>query len=207
MFGLNENDSLRLVYLTVLLVVLLGSVGLGHSRRAAKFRHLGIWVLIAAALVVVYANREPVLNLAKPVLAELTPSHVRETTDKTGSQELVVRRSNDGHFKVDAEVNGVPVRFLIDTGASTTVLTLEDARNAGIDTSALTFDRAVQTANGLAFFARAWLTSLAIGPYSLSSVPVGVMQAGALDTSLLGMSTINRFSSWRIEGDRMVFVP
>jgi clan AA aspartic protease (TIGR02281 family) len=65
----------------------------------------------------------------------------------------------------------------------------------------------VQTANGLAFFARAFLTSFSIGPYHLASVPVGVMPAGALDTSLLGMSTINRFSSWRIDGDQMVLVP
>ena len=118
-----------------------------------------------------------------------------------------MRRSDDGHFHIDAEANGVPVRFLIDTGATTTVLTAADARRAGIDTSALSFDRAVQTANGLAFFARAWLDRLTIGPYRLASVPVGVMPAGALDTSLLGMNTINRFSSWRVEGDKMVLVP
>jgi aspartyl protease family protein len=207
MFGLNENDSLRFVYLAVLLVILVGSIGLGRTRSAAKFRYLGVWVLIAALLVVVYAYRRPVLELAQPVIAELAPSRIAAAEGEGGATELVVRRAADGHFRIDAEANGVPVRFLVDTGASTTALTFADARRAGIDTDALTFDRAVQTANGLTFFARASLTSLAIGPYRLTSVPVGVMPADALDTSLLGMSTINRFSGWRIEDDRLVLVP
>jgi aspartyl protease family protein len=207
MFGLNEDDSLRLVYLSVLLVMLIGSIGLGRTRAAAKFRYLGVWLLIAVGLVAIYAYRAPVLELAAPVLRELRPSRVVEAVGAEGERELVVRRASDGHFRVDADVNGVPVRFLIDTGASTTVLTQADARRVGIDPATLTFDRAVQTANGLAFFARAFLTSFSIGPYHLASVPVGVMPAGALDTSLLGMSTINRFSSWRIDGDQMVLVP
>ena len=207
MLGLNDNESLRFVYLTVLLVMLIGSIGLGRTRAAAKFRYLGIWVLVAAALVVLYVYRAPAINLAMPVVRQLTPSRVEPVFGPGGERQLVVRRSDDGHFKVDAEANGVPVRFLIDTGATTTVLTTADARRAGIDTSALSFDRAVQTANGLAFFARAELDSLAIGPYRLASVPVGVMPAGALDASLLGMNTIDRFSSWRVEGDNMVLVP
>jgi aspartyl protease family protein len=207
MFGLNEDDSLRLVYLSVLLVMLIGSIGLGRTRAAAKFRYLGVWLLIAVGLVAIYAYRAPVLELAAPVLRELRPSRVVEAVGAEGERELVVRRASDGHFRVDADVNGVPVRFLVDTGASTTVLTQADARRVGIDPATLTFDRAVQTANGLAFFARAFLTSFSIGPYHLASVPVGVMPAGALDTSLLGMSTINRFSSWRIDGDQMVLVP
>jgi aspartyl protease family protein len=207
MFDFSDSQSVRIVYLSVLLVMLIGSIGLGRTRYAAKFRYLGIWFLIAVGLVVLYTYRAPVLDMAAPVLSELKPSHVMEVVGPAGQRELVVRRASDGHFKVDAEVNGVPVRFLIDTGATTTVLTTADAKRAGIDTATLAFDRAVQTANGLAFFARTWLTSLAIGPYRLATVPVGVMPANTMDTSLLGMSTINRFSSWRVEGDRMVLVP
>jgi aspartyl protease family protein len=105
------------------------------------------------------------------------------------------------------EINDIPIRFLVDTGASSTVLTLADAGRSGLDTAALEFDRPVQTANGMAFYARATLPSLEIGPFRLSAVPIGVMPADTLSISLLGMSTINRFSSWRVEGDRMVLVP
>jgi aspartyl protease family protein len=207
MFGLNDDQALRLVYLTVLLVIVLGSVGLGRSRGAGKFRHLGVWILIGSALVIVYVYRAPVLDFAAPVLRGIAPSRVVEVTNPEGERELVVGRADDGHFHVNAEANGVRVRFLIDTGASTTVLSLSDARRVGIDVDALAFNRPVQTANGVTYFASAWLDSLTIGSTRLASVPVGVMPDDALDTSLLGMTTINRFSSWRVEGDKMVLSP
>ncbi len=207
MFDLNQDDTVRLVYLTVLLVLIVGSVGLGRTRAAAKFRHIGIWVLIAAVLVVIYVYRAPFIDFAAPVVRELTPSRVVEVSSADGQRELLVHRSNDGHFHIDANANGANVRFLVDTGATTTVLTLADARRAGIDVDTIAFNRPVQTANGTAYYASAWLNSLTIGPTRLSSVPVGVMPQNALDTSLLGMNTINRFSSWRIEGDKLVLVP
>lgn len=207
MFGLNESDSARFVYLGLLLVLVLASVGFGRGRGGATFRYLGIWALIGVGLVALYAYREPVLRLAAPVLQELAPSRVMEVTGEDGAKELVVVRGMDGHFSVDADANGVDVRFLVDTGASNTVLSLADARRVGIDVDNLAFNRPVQTANGTAYYAGATLDALSIGPYRLTSVPVAVMPEHALDTSLLGMSTIDRFQSWRIEGDRMVLIP
>lgn len=207
MFGLDSDHTGRLVYLTILLVILVGSIGLGRGRGAGKFRYLGIWVLVAGALVVLYAYRAPMLDLASPVLQELAPSRVVTVTNAEGARELVITRSSDGHFHVDAETNGSETRFLVDTGATGTVLTMEDAARAGIDVERLAFNRPVQTANGMAFYAAASLDRLKIGPYELSSVPVGVMPEAAMDTSLLGMTTINRFSSWRVEADKMVLVP
>ena len=207
MFGLDDNDSARFVYLGVLLVLLLGSLAFGRSRSGASFRYLGVWLLIAVGLVAVYAYREPVLRMAAPVIQELVPTRVVEITNPGGERELMVARANDGHFRLDGKANDASVRFLVDTGASTTALTFEDAARSGIDVDRLAFNRPVQTANGTAYYAGATLESLAIGPYRLSNVPVAVMPNGAMDTSLLGMSTIDRFSSWRIEGNKMVLVP
>jgi len=123
MFGLNEDDSMRLVYLGVLLVVLLGSIGV-RGRGAAKFRYLGVWLLVAVGLVALYAYRAPVLDLAAPVFRELTPSRVVEVTSPGGERELVITRGADGHFHLDGEANGTSVRFLVDTGATSTVLTM-----------------------------------------------------------------------------------
>jgi aspartyl protease family protein len=207
MLGLDDNDSVRFVYLGVLLVLLLGSIAFGRNRGGMSFRHLGVWLLVAVALVALYAYRAPVLRLAAPVIQELAPSRVMEVTGAEGARELVVTRAGDGHFHLDGEANGASVRFLVDTGASTTALTFEDAAKSGVNVDTLAFNRPVQTANGTAFYAGVTLDSLAIGPYRLTSVPVAVMPNGAMDTSLLGMSTIDRFSSWRIEGDKMVLVP
>jgi aspartyl protease family protein len=205
--GLNDDQSVRLVYLGVLLVILVGSIGYGRSRPASKFRHLGVWLLIAVALVSLYAYRGPVLRFAEPVMREISPSRVAEVTTENGAHELVIARSDDGHFHVDAQANGASVRFLVDTGASNTVLTMADARRAGIDVDALAFNLPVQTANGTAFYASATLDKLTIGPQVLRDTQVGIMPEQAIDTSLLGMNSIDRFASWRVEGNRMVLVP
>jgi aspartyl protease family protein len=207
MFGLNENDSGQLVYLSLLLVLLLASFGFGRGRGSGIFRQLGVWALIGVALVVLYAYRAPLLRVAAPVMQELSPARVVEVSSPTGERELVVTRGDDGHFHLDAMANEADVRFLVDTGATTTALTLNDARRAGINVDSLGFNRPVQTANGMAYYAGATLSSLTIGPYRMASVPVAVMPDSAMDTSLLGMSTIDRFSSWHIEGDKMVLRP
>jgi aspartyl protease family protein len=210
MFGLDEDRTMSLVYLVALLALLLVFGGFrrrSRRRRASRMGHLFIWALIAVALAIAYAYRAPLSRFAAPVLQELDPSRVVEVTNPDGETELVIARRSDGHFHLDADVNGAPVRFLVDTGASGTVLTVADATRSGIDTDALAFNRPVQTANGTAYYARATLGSLEIGPWRLSDVPVGVMRDEALGVSLLGMSTIDRFASWRIEGDRMVLVP
>jgi aspartyl protease family protein len=206
MFGLDDDQFLNLLYLVTLLALV---IAFASWRRniGAGLRHLAIWALIVLALVALYAYRAPLQRFAAPVLHELDPSRVVEVVEADGARELVIRRGPDGHFHLDADANGVPVRFLVDTGASSTVLTIADAERSGVDTLALEFDRPVRTANGIAFYARAVLDSLEIGPFRLSNVAVGVMPEDTLDTSLLGMSTIDRFAGWRIAGDEMVLVP
>ena len=205
MFGLDQDQLLRLLYLVALLAFV-AAFG-WRGRLSGGLRHLGIWALIFAALLTVYAYRTPLIRFAEPVLRELDPSRVVEVTSPDGRRELVIGRGPDGHFRIDATVNRVPVEFLIDTGATGTVLSFADAERAGIDLTRLEFTRPVQTANGMALFARAEASTLEIGPFRLTDVPVAVMPAGALPTSLLGMSTINRFRGWRIEDNRLILSP
>lgn len=207
MLGLDHDRTLRLVYLSLLLAFVLA--GAAYRRRLTPRALLALLVWLAAALVLVavYAYRAPLLRLAEPVLAELDPSRVILTPGTEGAREFSVRRGEDGHFHLDAEVNGASVRFLVDTGASSTVLTLADAQRAGIETASLEFNQPVDTANGIAFAARTTLRALLIGPFRLSAVPARVMRPEALSGSLLGMNVINRFHGWRVEDDRMVFTP
>jgi len=207
MLGLGSDESFRLLYLVLLLAFVAMGLRLSRGRLGPNLRHLGIWALIVLSLVAVYAYRAPLMRFAAPVMLELDPSRVVEVSDPDGGSELMVARGNDGHFHVNGRANGTAVDFLVDTGASSTVLTLADAERAGLDITALSFDQPVRTANGIAYYAEARLDSLEIGPWRLNDVPVSVMPGEALDTSLLGMSTIDRFSSWRVEGDRMVLVP
>ena len=86
------------------------------------------------------------------------------------------------------------VRFAVDTGASDIVLSPADARRAGIDVDALTFDKETTTANGLGHGASVVLASLTLGPIHLTNVRATVNQAG-LDRSLLGMAFLRRMKS------------
>ena len=207
MFWTTEDQVGRLVYLLALLVLVSGGFYAFRRNLPGALRQLGVWALILFALVVVYAYRAPLLLLAEPVLRELDPSRVVEVTSSDGERELVVARGENGHFNLRAELNGATIAFLVDTGATGTILTLRDADRAGIAIETLAFDRPVRTAAGLAFQARARVATFEIGPYRLRDVAVGVTPADTLDVSLLGMSMLDRFGSWRVEGDRLILTP
>ncbi|HEX2256618.1 MAG TPA: TIGR02281 family clan AA aspartic protease [Afifellaceae bacterium] len=204
LFGLGEDEAGRMLYLVALL--LLVSAGLvGYRGRWPKaLSHIGIWIVVIIALVAIYAYRQPLLQVAAPIISELSPGRAIMVTAPDGARNLTVSRASDGHFHVRGDVNGVGVDFLVDSGASVTTLAWHDAERAGLAVDGLRFDRLVQTASGTALSARARLDRLAIGPYVLSDVSISVMPRGTLSTSLLGMNVLNSFASWRVEGDRLV---
>lgn len=99
------------------------------------------------------------------------------------------------------------MEFLFDTGASALTLRNEDARAAGIDTDQLAYTIPVSTANGRSQVAAMRVNDLTIGSLRLDNIRAFVARPGALETSLLGMSVMDRLSSWRVEGDRLILVP
>jgi aspartyl protease family protein len=111
-------------------------------------------------------------------------------------------RAADGLFYVNAEVNGAAVRFLVDTGASTIVLTPADAARAGV-LAAARFDHQGETAGGAAAFARVTLEHVRVATTDGRRVPAAVAREG-LGVSLLGQSWLSSLGSVTIEGDRML---
>ena len=118
--------------------------------------------------------------------------------------EVIVTRRLSGEFAVAGRVNGQRVTFLFDTGASVVVLTAADARRAGIDTSGLSFDVPVTTANGAAMAAEAGIDEIAVGPIVMHNVRALVARPGALEESLLGMSFLERLKSYTVERGRLI---
>jgi aspartyl protease family protein len=108
-----------------------------------------------------------------------------------------------GHFVIDAAVNGVSVRFLVDTGASDVVLTLEDAAALGFEPRSLDFSRGYHTANGVVRAAPVVLRELRIGQYSLYDVDAAVNQA-PIGISLLGMSFLDRLAGYEVDDGRLM---
>jgi aspartyl protease family protein len=198
-----DSDSFGFLALGLALLVFLGS-GLfsGYSGRAsAAVKDAVSWVLIAVVLVVGYTYRDDIGRVAQRVAGELAPQFgARMETVSPG--EVRIRRHVGGHFIAEVDLNGdAEVRMIVDTGASTVVLTTEDARAAGIDVAKLRYVIPVQTANGVAMAARARLDSLAVGPLKLNNVNALVSQSGALNQSLLGMSFLSRLRSYEFAGE------
>ncbi len=119
----------------------------------------------------------------------------------TASGDLVLPRARDGHFYADGKVNGYPVRFLVDTGATMVVVSEAVAQSAGLQGGQPTVFR---TANGQLNGRVVGNVPVAIGPASVSGLRVGVGLVG--DDSNRGLLGQNFLSKFNIEltGDRMV---
>jgi len=183
----------------------LGVIGAGALLQWARqpkkaLRDAGIWAMIIAVLVLGYGVRREAGLLLDRIAGDVDPSTARMT-----DAGLVIGESG-GHFRVAARVNGVPVRFLVDTGASDVILTQRDAERLGYDLSALRFTRVYATANGAVSGAPIRLADVRIGDLVVSGVRASV-SGGELASSLLGMSYLRRLRSYTVEGDWLILRP
>src|SRR5579859_2988469 len=182
-------------------VLALVSSGLVSARRfnlAATARIALGWAAIFIVAITAYALRDDVVRLALKVGQALIPAHAMSD----GPRGLVIGRGDDGAFEVIGEVNGAPVRFVVDTGSTDIVLSPADAERAGVRSSAGAFDLPSQTANGVGYGAPATAESLSVGPIRLTDVPVSINKA-PMGVSLLGMSFLRRLDSFEVRDDRL----
>jgi clan AA aspartic protease (TIGR02281 family) len=126
-----------------------------------------------------------------------------EDAGNPGDLEYVVEAGPGGHYLVEALVNGAPVTFLVDTGASDVVLILDDARRIGLEPRALAFTQRFSTANGEVRGAPVVLREIRIGQLYLYDVTASVNEA-PLEVSLLGMSFLEQLSGYQVERGRLI---
>jgi aspartyl protease family protein len=115
-----------------------------------------------------------------------------------------IARGPTGEFGLRAQINGVSAPMVIDTGATSVVLTYETAKAAGLPLELLDYDVEVETAGGHTRAARLTLDRLAIGKLVERSVPALVVPRGQMKTNLLGMSFLDRLESWEVRSDRLM---
>ncbi len=201
--GMDLNQFGSLTYQMPLLI-LVGAVAwsivrgrIGEALLAALF-----WVLLAAVLAVGYTYRGPLIQVAERVVGQLIPGY---TFNVPGAALTVeVTRGSDGDFAVRVGINDATVPMLLDTGASSVVLTLETARAAGLPVDFLKYDVPVDTANGRTKAAAVVLDRVTVGGIVERHVPALVAPAGMLRTPLLGMSFLSRLDSFEVRGDRLL---
>jgi aspartyl protease family protein len=204
LFGLNHQQfASAAIGLALVLWLVLSRVRSARPSDIARLATAAMtWALLLIVVTGIYAYRFEAFAIVGRITGELLPSEPQ--VERGG--EVVVNRRLSGEFAIAGRVNAARVTFLFDTGASAVVLTAEDARRAGVETSRLVFDVPVATANGGAMAAEARLDQVAIGPIVMRNVPALVARRGALDESLLGMSFLERLKSYTVERDRLVMV-
>jgi aspartyl protease family protein len=198
--GLSRLDISSLGIKIVVLVFLAALVfTLFRERFSRALEAALIWVVIVVLLAVGYTYRFQLRGVAENVLAELVPGYVA-----TNGRTVMVARTQGGGFSIDTIVNGARVRMVLDTGASSVVLTQEAAKAAGLPLEVLSYSVTVDTANGRTRAAAVTLDTLAVGGIVERAVPALIAQRGQLRTNLLGMTFLNRLESWEVRGDRLV---
>ena len=187
------DDTARILYLS-LLGAALAMWFFTHNRQSlGKVTQQAIvWGLIILGTVAAIGLWGDIRNTVRPGIATVT-----------GENQITLDRAMDGHYYLIAQVNGTPVDFVVDTGASGIVLTEKDAKAAGIDTANLAYIGRAMTANGEVRTAPVTLASLTVGPLQDRAVRATVNE-GVMDRSLLGMEYLQRFSSVQITGGAMV---
>lgn len=122
------------------------------------------------------------------------------------SGEIEVPRQVDGHYHMRLGINGTPVDFIVDTGATDLVLSREDAQRVGFDPDSLAYTGRAQTANGTVAMARVVLDEVALGDTATYDVGASV-NGGEMRGSLLGMSYLQRFGRIEIADDTLTLHP
>lgn len=202
-FGM-ANDRFASVLAIGAWAAVLGAAILRSRSLGETARQLLVWLLIVLALIAGYLYRDDLRPFAARMTAGLIPGLPITRTSADGRGEVVLYRSSGGHFETTAAVNGRPVRFLIDTGATSIALSYEDAAAIGIDPDALSFTQAIQTANGPAKAAAVLIDRISIGPIARERVRATVSPPGVLPQSLLGMNFLETLSAFHMSRDELV---
>ena len=163
-------------------------------------RFLLVLLVVAAAVAAGVAYKDP------EQIARATDniSNMLRKRSNAAGRAVQIARGQGGEFALKARINGVSAAMVIDTGATSVVLTYETAKAAGLPLELLEYDVDVETAGGHTKAARLTLDRLAIGKLVERSVPALVVPHGQMKTNLLGMSFLDRLESWDVHADRLM---
>lgn len=190
-----SDDAPRALYL-VLLLILVASSLIGMRLPAAKAARMALaWVAIFGIAFILFAFRDDFSTLGQRLRSEATGAPMAV------GGELRIPISEDGHFWVEARVNGERARFLVDSGASVTTLSARTARAAGLVSGAPV---TVRTANGIVTMARSRAARFEIAAIERRDIVVHVSPRD--DLNVIGMNFLSSLDSWRVEGNYLVMV-
>jgi aspartyl protease family protein len=186
------DDFGRLVYLVLLLVAVGGwMIAAGRGRIGKMAQQAAVWGFI-------FLGAIASIGLWTDIRSDVAP---RAAVLEDGRIEIP--RGPDGHYHLTLRLNGTPVAFIVDTGASDLVLSRRDAERIGLDPARLAFTGQAMTANGTVRTAGARIDTVELGGVTERNVRASVTD-GEMVGSLLGMRYLDRFARIEISGNRML---
>ena len=186
------NDwMLGSLYLLMAMMLVAGSL-MARRERFAKLATMAIaWIAIFGAGFVLFTFRDDLTYVAQRLKSEATGAPVVE-----GSQ-VRIPMAIDGHFWVQGSINGTPVKFLVDSGATMTTIGRDTADAAGVTINP-NRNQIVRTGNGMLRVATGRAETVSLGPIERSNV--GLHIADHEDLNVLGMNYLSTLERWSVEG-------
>ena len=193
------TNSLQLggLYLLMAVMLMLGMLMTRREPAARLFTYGLAWVAVFASGFILLAFRDNLGWVAQRLRAEADGTPISE------GREMRIPMAIDGHFWVKARLNGHDVRFLVDSGATTTTIDRGTAEAAGVEMSNRR-DQYVRTGNGVIRVSSALADELAIGDIVRHDVALQV--ADSDDLNVLGMNYLSTLKRWGVEGRWLILV-
>jgi aspartyl protease family protein len=179
------------LYLLMAIMLVAGSLISRRGQLARAATMALAWLAIFGGGFVLFTFRDDLGYVAQRLRAEATGKPVVQ------GQQVRIPMAIDGHFWVEGSLNGVPVKFLVDSGATMTTIGRDTAQIAGIPVSSGR-GQLVRTGNGMLRVATGRADSLAVGPIERGNV--GLHIAGHEDLNVLGMNYLSTLQRWGVEG-------
>lgn len=199
--GLAQSPLLAAALIAMVVAALGSLLGRALPRTGRVLRlggNLSLFAVMILAVVQVTRFAHPSFDLALPQLG-LPEQRVE-------GAETRVRMSSDGHFWIAAEVNGMPQRFLVDTGATLTAVSEEFAARTGIEPNRSRMPVQLRTASGSIPARLATIDELAFGNIVARDLDA-VIAPGLGAMNVLGMNFLSRLKGWRVEDGVLILVP
>mgnify|MGYP001954325256 CR=1 FL=1 len=188
-------DTARILYLSLLLGAIAFYYVIANRRNLGQMlRHAVLWALIFIGVIAAYGMWGDIRQTVSP----------QQSVFSNGAR-IELPRAPDGHYYATALVNGTPIRFVVDTGATGVVLRKADAEAAGIDLESLAFLKEAMTANGPVRIASVRTQNFGFEGAELSRFRVDVNE-GQMSQSLMGMSYLQTFKRIEIADGKLVLV-
>ncbi|WP_340243700.1 retropepsin-like aspartic protease family protein [Sulfitobacter pontiacus] len=189
-----DIETGRLIYLIVLMAMVAGWFFMQSRQGWNKtLQQVAVWTMIFTGVAAGYGLWEDINRQGD------IPRQAYEAS--TGS--VTLPRARDGHYYLTATINGTPLRFVVDTGATDMVLTRADAEAAGLSPDSLNYLGRASTANGEVRTAYVRLDEVELGGVRDTDVPA-VVNEGEMRQSLLGMGYLQRWGRIEITNGELI---